>query len=624
MVLSLFGKISIFINEKMKRKILILSVLSLIFTWNIKAQDDVKFTASAPSVVYLDTPFQLIYSINTSAKELQAPDFQFFEILAGPFESRSSYTQIINGERTSSVNLSYTFTLMPNKTGNFKIPGASILVNGEKVRSNDLTIKVEEADNSAQNSTQPSNRTSGGSTQKVTSKSIFIRPIVSKTNAYEQEAITITYKLYTLLDVAQFTNFKLPDFNGFLKQDIEQNQNRQLAAETYKGRSYGTVVLYQAILFPQHTGELEIGKADFTAMLRLQNKAQVRSIFDDFFDSYTNVEKTLTAPAVRIKVNALPIEGKPSSFSGAVGNFNLTSSLSSGNLKTDEAATIKVVISGVGNMKLLKNPEIKFPDGIEVYDPKVDNQFNTASGGVSGTKTIEYLFIPRRSGRYDIPSAELSYYDLNNKTYRTLRTPAYKLNVVKGEGGETVVENFTGKEDVKQISKDIRHIYTGDIKIKQENRPFFGTLPFWMTFLIPLILAAILFVYFRKQMKENSNIALVKTKKANKVALKRLKLAQKFLEEGKKENFYAEIMKSVWTYLSDKLSIPVAELNKDNIQSKMMLQGIDDELIGKFTHILDTCEFASYAPNSGQLEMGNLYQDTIDAISNVEEFYKKK
>ena len=434
----------------------------------------------------------------------------------------------------------------------------------------------------------------------------------------------MTYKLYTLLDVAQFTGAKLPDFNGFLKQDIEQSQNKQLSAETYKGRSYGTVVLYQAVLFPQHTGEIEIGKATFNAVLRLQNKAQVRSIFDDFFDSYTNVERTLTAPAVTVKVDELPLEDKPATFSGAVGNFSIASNLSSGNLKTNEAATIKVTISGNGNMKLLKNPEIKFPDGFEVYDPKVDNKFTTGSGGVSGTKTIEYMFIPRRSGRYDIPSAELSYYDLDNRTYRTLRTPAYKLNVVKGEGGETVVENFTGKEDVTQLAKDIHYIYTGKIKLKPESRPWFGSMPFWMMFLIPLIVAAILFVYFRKQVKENANIAFVKTKKANKVAQKRLKLAQKFLSEGKKNQFYEEVMKAVWTYLSDKLSIPVAELNKENIQSKMNAQNIDNELIDKFTRILNTCEYASYAPNSGQQEMGNLYEETVDAISRTEEHFKKK
>ncbi len=607
----------------MKRVLFILSVLAWMAGWNVNAQDEVEFTASAPDVAYIDTPFQLIYSVNSSAKDLQAPDFQFFEILAGPFESRSSYTQIVNGKRSASTSLSYTFTLMPSKAGTFKIPGASIEVDGKKIHSNDLTIRVENAEKNATQQTQGGAAT-GGTTQRVTGENIFVRTIVSKTNIYEQEAISVTYKLYTLLDVAQFTGAKLPDFNGFLKQDIEQSQNKQLSAETYKGRSYGTVVLYQAVLFPQHTGEIEIGKASFTALIRLQNKAQVRSIFDDFFDSYTNVERTLTAPAVTVRVNELPLGGKPATFSGAVGNFNLTSTLSSGNLKTNEAATIKVVISGNGNMKLLKNPEIKFPDGFEVYDPKVDNSFSTGSGGVSGTKTIEYMFIPRRSGKYDIPSAELSYFDLNNRTYRTLRTPPYKINVTKGKGGETVVENFTGKEEVTQIAKDIRYIYTGKIEIKPESRPWFGTMPFWTVFLIPLILAAILFVYLRKMAKENANLDFVKTKKANKVAQKRLNLAHKFLSEGKKNQFYDEVMKAVWTYLSDKLSIPVAELNKENIRFKMEAKGIETDLIEDFTNILHTCEYASYAPGSGQQEMGNFYQETVEAISKVEEHFKKK
>lgn len=607
----------------MKRVLFIVSVLAIMAGWNVNAQENVEFTASAPDVAYVETPFQLIYSVNAAAKDLQAPDFQFFEILAGPFESRSSYTQIINGKKSSATNLSYTLTLMPSKTGTFKIPGASIVVDGEKIYSNDLTIKVENAENNAQKQNEGGTVTGGG-TQRVTSESIFVRTIVSKTNIYEQEAISVTYKLYTLLDVAQFTGAKLPDFNGFLKQDIEQSQNKQLSAETYKGRSYGTVVLYQAVLFPQHTGEIEIGKASFTALLRLQNKAQVRSIFDDFFDSYTNVEKTLTAPAVTVKVSELPLAGKPATFSGAVGNFNLTSTLSSGNLKTNQAATIKVVISGNGNMKLLKNPEIKFPDGFEVYDPKVDNKFSSGSGGVSGTKTIEYMFIPRRSGKFDIPSAELSYFDLNNKTYRTLRTPAYKINVTKGEGGEAVVENFTGKEDVTPLAKDIRYLYTGSVKLKPESRPWFGTLPFWMLFLIPLIIAAILFIYFRKHVKENADLAFVKTKKANKVAQKRLRLALKFLEEGKKNQFYEEVMKAVWTYLSDKLVIPVAELNKDNIRLKMNEKGMEKEVTDNFTNILNTCEYASYAPDSGRQEMGNLYGETVDAISRMEEHFKKK
>lgn len=608
----------------MKRILIFLTSIFLTLTV-VSAQDNVSFTATAPATVYMDTPFQLVYSVNASAKDLRAPDFQFFEVLAGPFESHSSSYQNINGKATSSVNVSYTYTLLPIKVGTFKIPGAAIEVDDEKYYSNAITIKVLPADKAqSQGQGGAGNQTTGAEQQRISNDNIFIRTSVSKTNVYEQEAILVTYKLYTLLDVAQFTDMKFPDFNGFLKQEIEQSKNAQLSYENYNGKNFGTVVLYQVLLFPQRTGEINIGKANFTTILRIQNKAQARSIFDDFFDSYSNVKKILTAPGARVTVNALPA-GKPASFTGAVGNFNLSSSISKTNLKANDAAIIKVVISGTGNMKLLQNPEIKFPEGFEVYDPKADNKFDTNSKGVSGTKTIEYMFIPQHSGVFNIPSAELSYFDLNDRTYKTLRTPAYHLNVAKGTGGDnTIVGNYTNKEDVMQLAKDIRYIYTGKINHHTEATPLFGSMLFWMLFLLPLLVAGILFVYFRKQIRENADISLMKTKKANKVAQKRLKLAQKFLSEGKKPQFYEEVMKAVWTYLSDKLSIPVASLNKENIETEMTVRGISNDLTDVFTNILNTCEFASYAPNSGQQEMGNLYEETIEAIGKMEEYFKKK
>ena len=607
------------------KRILIFFTSVLLTLTALSAQDKVSFTASAPATVYMDTPFQLVYSVNASAKDLRAPDFQFFEILAGPFESHSSSYQNINGKATSSVNVSYTYTLLPNKVGTFKIPGAAIEVDDEKYVSNAMTIKVLPADKAqSQGQGGAGSPATGAETQRISNDNIFIRTSVSKTNVYEQEAILVTYKLYTLLDVAQFTEMKFPDFNGFLKQEIAQPKNAQLSYENYNGKNFGTVVLYQVLLFPQRTGEINIDKANFTAILRIQNKAQVRSIFDDFFDSYSNVQKSLTAPGARITVNALPA-GKPASFTGAVGNFSLSSSISKTNLKANDAGIIKVVISGTGNMKLLQNPEIKFPEGFEVYDPKADNKFSTNANGVTGTKTIEYMFIPQHAGVFNIPSAELSYFDLNDRTYKTLRTPAYRLNVAKGVGGEnTIVGNYTNKEDVTQMAKDIRYIHTGKIKLHAEETPLFGSMLFWMMFLIPLLVAGILFIYFRKQIRENADISLMKTKKANKVAQKRLKLAQKFLTEGKKSQFYEEVMKAVWTYLSDKLSIPVAALNKENIVAEMTERGIDNELTNQFTNILNTCEYASYAPNSGQQEMGNLYEETIEAIGKVEEYFKKK
>ncbi|HLP05292.1 MAG TPA: BatD family protein [Paludibacter sp.] len=598
----------------MKSRIL-LTIVLLLSMWTVRADEPVRFTASAPTAVLLDRPFQLVYSVNASGKDLRMPDIVNFDILAGPFESHSQSMQTINGKSSSSVSVSYTYTLQAQKTGTFTIPSASITVGGQKYTSSGVSIKVLPAD-------APQPKSKGG--QSASSDNLFIRTSVSKSRVYEQEAIVVTYKLYTLVDVVQCANKKMPDFNGFMKQELEQVQNKQFSYENYNGRNYGTVVLYQVLLYPQHSGTIKIDKAVFDAVVRVQNRATVRSIFDDFFDSYTNVSKTIVAPETKISVNMLP-GNKPASFSGLVGHFSMNSNISTEQVKANDAVTIKVNIAGVGNMKLIKNPDIKFPDGFEVYDPKVNNNFKTSASGTAGTKTIEYLFIPRHPGNYEIPAAEFSYFDTQDGKYKMLSTPTYKLQVLKGEGGENVAvsTNYVDKEDVKQLGKDIRYIQVSNIKPEKEEIPVFGTTQFWLMFLVPLLVSLVLFAMFRKQAKDNANLELVKNKKANKVARKRLKLAQKLLGEGNKEKFYEEVLKAVWNYLGDKLSIPVSSLTKERVETELAARNVDLELIAKFQEILNTCEFARYAPNSGQQEMGNLYSDTVDAISRLEELIRK-
>lgn len=608
----------------MKRRLILLSLL-LVCTWMARAQEQVRFTASAPSTVILDKPFQLVFTVNAAGRDLRVPEINSFDILAGPFESHSSSMQIINGKSTSSVSVSYTYTLQAQKTGTFTIPSASITVGGQKYTSTGVSIKVLPADANPQPKSQ-GGQAAANDGQSISNENVFIRTNVSKSNVHEQEAVLVTYKLYTLVDVVQCVNKKMPDFNGFMKQDIEQSQNKQFSYENFNGKNYGTVVLYQVLLYPQRSGVIEIDKATFEAVIRVQNRSGVRSIFDDFFDSYTNVSKTIIAPAAKVTVNALPAADKPASFGGTVGRFSLNSSISSNQVKTNDAVTVKVNISGTGNMKLIKNPVINFPDGFEVYDPKVNNDFKVTTSGTSGTKYIEYLFIPRHAGNFEIPSAEFSYFDIQDGRYKTLRTPIYKLQVAKGEGseGQTVVSgNFVDKEDVKQIGKDIRYIRTSDFKLVKEEKLLFGTNVFWLMYLLPLLISLVLFIFFRKQAKNNANIHLVKNKKANKVARKRLKLAQKYLGQGNKDRFYEEVLKSVWTYLSDKLSIPVSSLTKDRVEQELSDRNVDAGLIGKFLQILNTCEFARYAPNTGQQEMGNLYDETIDAISELEQQIRK-
>ena len=605
----------------MKRKIFLLSLL-IISMSAVFADEPVRFSASAPTAVVMDKPFQLVYSINANGKDLRVPEFTNFDVLAGPFESHSQSVQFINGKSSSSISVSYTYTIQAQKTGTFTIPSASITVDGKKVTSNGVSIKVLPADANVPASKGQGNQ---GGQASISGDNLFIRTEVSKTNVYEQEAILVTYKLYTLVDIVQCNPKNTVDFNGFMKQELDQPANKQMALENYNGRNYGTFVLYKVLLYPQHSGVIQIDKWNFEAVVRVQNKAAQRSIFDDFFDSYTNVSKYVTAPAVKINVNALPTANKPSSFNGTVGHFSLNSNITASQVKANDAVTLKMTVAGSGNMKIIKNPVIKFPDGFELYDPKVTNNFKTEASGVSGTKTIEYLFIPRHSGNFEIPSAEISYFDTQEKTYKTLRTPVYKLNVLKGEGNETqiVAGNYFDVLDVKQIGKDIRFIQTNKFKISKEEEPIFATLICWLMYLIPLLISLMLFIFFRKQVKENANISLVKNKKANKVAQKRLKLAQKLLKEGNKDSFYEEVQKATWTYLSDKLSIPVSSLTKERVEEELTELKVESIIINQFIQILNTCEFARYAPNSGQQEMGNLYIETSKAISDLEERFKK-
>ena len=617
----------------MKRKAKIFCVLQCLLciaagsVW----ADDVVFKAIAPSQVIVGKPFQLTYSVNQRSKDLRAPEMPDFDVLAGPYQSTSSSTSFVNGKRTSSFSQTYTYTLMAQRTGTFTIAPASIRVGGDEYTSNGVRITVLPADEQSQQSQQSTGAGAGGHRQSqqsnhsgsVSSENLFIRTIVSKTRVHEQEAILLSYKLYFAgVDVAQFTNnTKIPEFTGFLKQDLEQGEI-QTELEHYNGRNYQTATLYRTLLYPQHSGDIKIDPASFEAVLRVQTRAQVRSIFDDFFGTYTNVTRAVAAPGVTIHVNALP-GGKPAGFSGGVGHFSLTPSISQTELQTNDAVTIRLDITGTGNMKLLKTPAIDWPEGFEPYDPKVTNNFKTTTAGVSGTKSIEYLAIPRASGDYTIPAVTFSYFDTNDDSYKTLTTPEYTIHVKKGaneQAGNAVVNNYVNKEDIKQLGSDIRYINTTlpTLRTKSASPVQYGSMAFCMLYFVPLCVALLLFIIFRKQIKENADITRVRYKHANKVAQKRLKKAGKLLKDNQKEAFYEEIERAAWTYLSDRLSIPTADLNKDNIASILHGKGVSDDLIKEVNNVLSTAEFARYAPSSDHA-MDDLYKATNLLIDQLEE-----
>lgn len=604
----------------MRRFIFLLFLLvSMAQVW---ADKNVTFKAEAPDVVVSGDQFRLTFTVNTQkVKDFRMPSISGFEVLMGPSRSQQSSTQIINGKVSSSSSITYTYILMADKEGTYTIPSASIEVDKEKVFSNPVTVKVLPQDKASGNSGQGGQSGSSSSSRsqvagsRITNNDLFITATASKTTVYEQEAVLLTYKVYTLVNLRQLFG-KMPDLKGFHTQEVELPQQKTFSLEHYKGRNYNTTVWSQYILFPQQTGKLEVPPITFEGVV-----AQ-RTVSDDPFDffnggGYVEVKKKIVTPKLTIDVQSLPT--KPSGFSGGVGEFTLSSSINAKDVKTNDAVTIKLVLSGVGNMKLISAPEIKFPQDFEVYEPKVDNKFQLTREGLTGTQTIEYLAIPRHAGDFTIPPVEFAYFDLKTKSYKTLKTEAYRLHVAKGEGNaDQVIADFTNKEDVKVLGKDIRFIKLGETRLTPKGNFLFGSLGYYLWYVVPFVLFAVFTVVYRKKALENANLAKVKTKRANKVATKRMKFAGKLLAENKKNEFYDEVLKALWGYISDKLCIPVSQLSKDNIEAELQKYGVSDELIHRFIDALNECEFARYAPGDESKAMDKVYSVAIDVISQME------
>lgn len=606
---------------------LIFLLLLVIAALPMQAKNGATLTADAPEVVVSGDQFRLTFTVNTQkVKDFLAPSIKGFDVLMGPTRSQQSSTQIINGKVSSSSSITYTYILMAGKEGTYTIPAASIEVDGEKVFSNALTIKVLPPDQTAGNS--QANQGRGGSSSsrgqiagsRITDKDLFITATASKTTVYEQEAILLTYKVYTSVNLRQLME-DMPDMKGFQMQEIQLPQQKQYSMEHYNGRNYNTIIWRQYVLFPQQTGKLEIPAVTFDGVVAQQTISD--DPFDAFFNGggYIEVKKKIVAPKVVINVKPLPV--KPANFSGGVGEFTMTSSINAKEVKTNDAVTIKLTIKGAGNMKLITSPEVKFPEDFEVYDPKVTNNFDVSRAGLSGTQTIEYLAVPRHAGNFTIPPVEFVYFDLKSQSYKTLKTEAYDLKVEKGKGNaDQVIADFTNKENVKVLGQDVRFIKLGDTTLTPKGEVFFGTMGYWLGYLIPFIVFVALVVFFRKQAAENANVAKVKTKKANKVATKRMKLAGKLLAENKKNEFYDEVLKALWGYISDKLSIPVSQLSKDNIEAELTKHGVAEDVTKTFINALNECEFARYAPGDENEAMDKVYATSVDAIGKMENSIK--
>lgn len=604
----------------MKRSIFLWAMLmmAVIPLW---ADDEVTFTASAPDAVAVGDQFRLAYTVTTQEiRDFRAPSIkEGFEVLMGPSRSTQSSVQIINGKTTSTQSVTFTYILMAKTEGEYTIPGATITADGNQLVSNSVKIKVLPADKSAGQNRGQGN--AGSAT--ISGNDLFILGTINKTTVYEQEAILLTYKIYTQVDLRGFDNVKLPDFKGFHSQEVELPTNRRWGLEHYKGRNYQTTIFRQFVLFPQQSGKLTIDAARFDASIAVATQVDPFD-FDSFFNGGGGgymVKKSLFTPKLTIDVKALP--DKPADFSGGVGDLNISSSINSTSVKTNDAVTVKVVISGTGNLKLLSNPEVKFPEDFEIYDPKSENNFRLTNEGLSGNKVIEYLAIPRNPGEYKIPPVSFTYFDVKSKSYKTLTTEGYNLHVEKGEGDATqTIANFTNKEELKVLNEDIRFIKQNEVKLTPRGQFFFSTLGYWLFYLIPSLVFIVFFVIYRKQIAANANVAKVRTRKANKVAVKRLKLAGKLLSDNKKDEFYDEVLKALWGYVSDKLSIPMSRLSKDNIEEELRNYGVADMLIAEFLKVLDNCEFARFAPSDAHQGMDKIYAEALDIISKMEGYIK--
>ena len=601
-------------------RILFLWIFMLTIKLSAWANGEVTFTASAtPDAVAVGEQFRLSYTITTQdIRDFRIPSIKGFDVLMGPSRSQQSSVQRINGKTTSTNSITFTYILLATSEGNFTIPGATITANGNQMISNAVNVKVLPADETS-NQKKDTNKTT------ISSNDLFVTATVNKTHVYEQEAILLTYKIYTQVDLRAFDNIKLPDFKGFHSQEIELPNNRRWGLEHYKGRNYQTTIYRQFVLFPQQTGKLTIDAARFDASVAVVSN-QSMDPFDAFFNGGGNiieVKKSLFTPKQIIEVQPLP--NKPTNFSGGVGEFNITSSINTSNVKTNEAITVKLVISGTGNLKLITDPEVKFPEDFEIYDPKSENNFRLTNAGLSGNRTIEYLAIPRNPGNYKIPAIEFTFFDTRSHSYKTLRTEDYQIQVEKGQGNvtQTVVNSFSNKEELKVLNEDIRFIKQNDVILIPRGQFFLGTFYYWLFYLIPLGIFVFLFIIYRKQIAANANVAKIRTRKANKVAVKRLKISGQFLSMNKKDEFYDEVLKALWGYVSDKLNIPISKKKKNNIEEELRNYGVNDELIKEFINVLDNCEFARFSPSETNSEMDKIYENALRIISNMENSIKQ-
>lgn len=579
-------------------------------------------------VVGLDEQFNVTFVIEGSKpSEFSWEPGEDFILIWGPQQGRSTSVSITNGKRTESSQTTYSYILKPVKAGRFTLPKASARVKGNEIYSESHVVEVIASGTSSGQGAVPSQgqqqRPSSGSRQGMLSDSdLFLRLSLDRTDVVVGEPLVATVKLYQRVNISGFESASFPSFNGFWSQEIESPSNIEFQRESYDGQIYNAAVLRKFLLIPQQQGRITIDPAELVCMVSIRVSSGGNSIFDGFFDDYRNVRKKVQTAPVTVNVSPLPA-GAPASFAGGVGRFSISAAVSKDTLKTHEAASLVVTVTGKGNVSLLEPPHVVFPPDMEVYDTKIVS--NMAPGGMSGSRKYEFPFIPRSYGDFVIEPVKYTYYDVAAKKYVTLETQPVQIVVEKGEDYEqssSPVISGMNRKDVKDLDSDIRYINVKDHGLVPKGRFFFASASFWILASLMGFLALALWLTLRKMAVRKADVAGTRNRKATKMARRRLQLAETFLKQDLYTAFYEELHKALLGFISDKLLIPVVELSRDRISEDLRAGGVPDESVDTFIRILDACEFARYSPSTGNDAMSAHFAEAAEVISAIDSSMK--
>ena len=595
----------------------------------------VVFEASSPLTVAVGEAFRVEFALNAKPdkESFEAPAFEGFDVLAGPAVSQGSSIQIVNGAMTKSVNYTLTFVLLPRQAGNLTIGEASIAVDGTTYRTRPLPIEVVDegaarpqgqGGEAAQE--EPSDGAPRGSAQRqIAPDDILLRAVVSRTSVYKGEPLRVTFKLYERVNVVGYQDAKVPSFNGFWAQQLDTDHARR-QRETLDGKVYETTVAWEYLLYPQQAGTLTIDPAELTAVAQVvvQNARPADPFFGGGHEVY-NVPRKVQSPRVSITVKPLPA-GAPAGFSGAVGRFTMDAVLPSERLAANSAATYTVKIAGTGNLTFVQAPKLTLPGSFEQYNVKTTESINPSASGISGYRQFEYPFIARAGGTFDIAPVEFSYFDPERMSYRTLQTKPLTIEVTPDAAGGEEVAVMSGrglsKEEVRLLGQDIRFIKLGQAQLRPRRTPFVFSGPYWAALGGILALFALIHIALRKRIRDSRNAALVRGRRANKVAVQRFRAARRFMEQEDRHAFYEEMLRALWGYMSDKFNIPVANLTKESVREELLRRGVSAEEAQRFTSIITLCDEAQYSPVASS-RMSDVYAEGVDFVSRVESAIKR-